>query len=354
MENFIKLISRWKEILIVTALIRIILFFIPILITKDLTNLSNPWVRWDGPHYIEIAENWYQANGQPSLFIVFFPLYPLMIKFLTFFLKDFLISSIVISILLSFISSIALFELVLLDFNKKVASLSVLFLNIFPTAYFLQASYTESLFLALTILSFYFYRKKLPLAAGMLGALSSFTRINGVLLLPSLLMESKVSTKNLLSLFIIPLGFGCYLLINYFTFGNFFYFTKPLIENWFKKFEWPWIGIQNLVNSIPNITSPKFYIYFSELITIIFITLMTCVVYFRVRKSYALYMFANLFLFVSTSYILSTPRYALSLFPIFIALGRISNRTVLVAIGFVFTSLLFYFTYLYTRGEWAF
>lgn len=354
MANLNKALRRWKEVIFITMIIKLLLFAVPLIFFPKSANLFTFWVHWDGPHYIDIAKNWYQTNGEPTLFIVFYPLYPLLIKFLALFLKDFSVSSILVPIFFSFISSILLFELVLLDFDKRIAFLSVWFLNIFPTAYFLQASYTESLFLALILLSFYLYRKRAYTAAGIFGMLSSFTRVNGILLLPTLLMETRLSFKNLISFILIPFGLIAYLSINYLTFGNLFYFAKPLTETWFKKISWPWIGVQNLVNSIPNLTDPNFYIYFSELVAIIFIMLMTFIVYFKVRKSYALYMFLNLLLFTSTSYILSTPRYALSLFPIFIALALIKNRFIIISISVTFLVLLFQLTILYTQGRWAF
>lgn len=354
MTNINKALQRWKEIIFITMLIKLLLFIVPLISSPQSINLFIFWIRWDGPHYVDIAKNWYQTAGEPALFIVFYPLYPILIWLFNFITNNFQVAAILVSVIFSFTASVALFELILLDYTKRTALLAVWFLNIFPTAYFLQASYTESLFLTLTLLTVYFFRKNNFLTSGIFGALATMTRVNGILLLPLLFLETKKIGKNLLTFLLLPVGFLIYLLINYLTFGNLFYFTKPLTENWFKTISWPWIGLRNLFNAIPSFTNPDFYIRFSELVVIIFITIMIFVVYFKIKKSYALYMFLNLLLFTSTSYILSTPRYALSLFPIFIALGMINNRKVLILISVFFLSLLFYFTYLYTQGRWAF
>jgi Gpi18-like mannosyltransferase len=76
------------------------------------------------------------------------------------------------------------------------------------TAYFLVLGYTESLFLALSLASFYFARKGKWLTCGSLAALGAATRVNGIVLLPALIVEAflnkdKRPTKKL------PLAVSC-------------------------------------------------------------------------------------------------------------------------------------------------
>src|SRR5687768_11446286 len=111
------ILHRWKEIILITALIRILLFIFPLLFNKNLESFFSRWVRWDGPHYINIAQNGYQTTGEPALFIVFYPLYPFFIKLFSLIFSDFNISAIMVSVVFCFISAILLYELVLLDFN---------------------------------------------------------------------------------------------------------------------------------------------------------------------------------------------------------------------------------------------
>ncbi|NIP31808.1 MAG: hypothetical protein GTO02_20035, partial [Candidatus Dadabacteria bacterium] len=77
-----------------------------------------------------------------------------------------------------------LYKLVLLDFEWDDALRTVIYFTIFPTAYFLHAAYTESLFLALTIASFYYARNDKWALCGVIGMLAALTRITGILLLP--------------------------------------------------------------------------------------------------------------------------------------------------------------------------
>lgn len=360
--NFYRLLNRWKEVLIITLSIKLSLFLLTFL---DLENSNqtffNQWIRWDGPHYIDIAKYGYQTQGEEALWIVFYPLYPLLIKIFSFVFQDFPLSTIALSTVFSFLASIMLFELVVLDYKKRVGVLAVWFMNIFPTAYFLQASYTESVYLTVSLYTFYFFRKsqlendiRLSFLSGGFGFFSSLARINGILILPALLFEIKKINQSLITFMVAPLGFITYLFINYLLFGNFLYFQKPLLENWHKKFEFPWIGVENLIKSVPPINNDLFYVFASELIALIFILVSSIFVFFKVRRSYGFYMLLNLGLFASTNFILSTPRYMLILFPIYIILGLIKNRFYIILISSVFLSLLISLTWFYLEGKWAF
>lgn len=348
------MIKKWLPIIAISITVKLTIFIESFIFHPGNVDFLERWIRWDGSHYIDLAKNGYQATGEQALFIVFYPLYPLLIKIASIFINNYYLSSIFISTLFSFVASIALYELTLIQFNRKTAILSVLFLNIFPTAYFLQSPYTESTFLALSILTVYFFHLKKYVLSSITGFLSSLTRINGILLIPLLLLEDVPLKKKFLPVVSILSGFISYLTINYIVFNDFFYFTTPLSSNWFKHFEWPWQGIYNLIKSVPPVDNPDFYIYFSEVIALFFLLCISIFTYFRIKKSYGVYLFLNLLLFSSTSFILSTPRYLLCLFPIFISLARINSLMFKTFLLILFFCLLIYFTYFYINGIWAF
>lgn len=354
MSNINKAIHRWKEVFLLTLTIRATLFILSLtLVGFNFEKALTSWIRWDGPHYINIAQNGYQTTGEQALLIVFYPFYPLLIKLLAFITTDYIISSLIVSISFSLVAAIFLYELTLLDFSKRTALLAVWFLNIFPTSYFLQASYTESVFLATSLVTVYFFRVNHFIKAALAGTLTTAIRFNGLLLLPTLIWETK-SYQSLITILLAPVGFLFYLFINYFKFGDALYFTQPLSNNWFKKIAWPHEGIQNMFYNLKPLSHPEFYVFFSEILAVIIIAFLTFAVYLKVRKSYGVYMFVNLLLLVSTNYILSTPRYALILFPIYIVLGLIRNNLIIVVISLVFSLLMSYLCFLYLQGKWAF
>ncbi len=353
MGNLSKALGRWKEALLLTAIFRVLLLIFSVLLNPHAGSIFDPWIHWDGPHYLEIARNGYQTQGEPALFIVFYPLYPFLVKIFSFFVS-FNAAAVLVPTLFSFAAAVFLYELARLDWDHKTALFSVWFLNIFPTSYFLQGSYTESLFLATALATVYFFRRSEFWLSGLFGFLSTLGRVNGILLLPVLFMEGRKGFKELIGFAVTPLGFLTYLLINKLTFGDFFYFTKPLYNNWFKRPDFPWNGIKNLIDSLPTRTG-DYFIPFRLEVLFIFLTLaLSFYVFFKVRKSYGVFMFLNWILFTSTSFILSIPRYCLILFPIFLALAQIKNKLLQIMISLVSLVALGFLSYFYLIGKWAF
>ncbi len=142
--------------------------------------LLHELVRWDSQQYLRIAQFGYVNQGDAANGIVFFPFYPFLIRIITFNFNYVALSGLIISNTCSILTVAYLFKLVKLDYNDSVAKKTILFLSIFPTACFLSAAYTESVFLVLTIASLYYARNSNWSLAGLLGILSTLTRISGV------------------------------------------------------------------------------------------------------------------------------------------------------------------------------
>ena len=153
--------------------------------------LTRLWLRWDAAHYVRIAEKGYHGDSiDPTLerFISRFPpLYPLAIRMVSSLTGiSAFHSGLLISFFATVVASCLLYYLVLFDSNNKITALySVLFLNLFPTRYFLATSYAEALFIALLAGYLYVIRKRGNfLFAGLLGALLVSTRSAGLLIYP--------------------------------------------------------------------------------------------------------------------------------------------------------------------------
>ena len=85
------------------------------------------WQNFDGVHYLSIARHGYYQFQQ-----AFFPFYPYLIRYLTVFVKDYLLSGLLISHLSFFIALFLFYKLVRLDFAEKVAKRSLIYLFLFP------------------------------------------------------------------------------------------------------------------------------------------------------------------------------------------------------------------------------
>jgi hypothetical protein len=118
----------------------------------------------------------------------FFPLYPLLIHVGAMLLGSELGAGLLISIGSFAAASYLLYLLARLDLSDEAARTTVLLMAFFPTAVFLSAVYTESLFLMLSIGAIYAARRDRWMVASILGCLAAASRSNGVLIVVPLLV----------------------------------------------------------------------------------------------------------------------------------------------------------------------
>ena len=147
-----------------------------------LGHLLNPWAHWDGVWYIKIATGGY-ADGDGST--AFFPLFPMLLRYVGLvFSGNLVITGVVISLVCYAGCVWLLYRLVRSPTSTTAsASRAVIYPPLGPLAFFLQAVYTESLFLVLTLACFVFAREGHWRLAGIMGLLATLTRSTGVLLL---------------------------------------------------------------------------------------------------------------------------------------------------------------------------
>jgi hypothetical protein len=331
-----------------------------------LSILMNQFYHWDSLHYMAIAENGYVNHGEDQKNLVFFPLYPLLTRLTSIDASLANLSALLISNISSIIAAIYLFKLTRLDFNTNIAKRAVFYLCIFPTAFFLSAIYPEGLFLALAISSFYYARTGKWFLAGSLSMFASLTRIGGLILLPTLLIEylhqkqwnpRKIDLKILWTSLSI-LGFLIYLGINNQVSGNPFSFVGLERIYWNQTFN-PILGFQDALQRSIGGGFPQ-NVYGS--VQIIFavsglMAVIACIV-LRFRFSYNIYMVLTWVLCISTSWWNSIPRYAIAMFPMFILLGiaergrKMSFLIALTIVSFVVTLCLL--TALFALGIFVF
>jgi Gpi18-like mannosyltransferase len=124
--------------------------------------LTNLLARWDTAFYHSIATAGYRHD--PAIFqhenIVFFPLYPLLMRWGGALLGGHpLLAGLLISLAAFTVAIALLYRLAVLEVGEAHAGAVVLLLSTFPFALFYSAVYTESLFLCLTVGAFYAMRR---------------------------------------------------------------------------------------------------------------------------------------------------------------------------------------------------
>ena len=295
---------------------------------------------------------------------LFFPLYPVLIRLLTFDFSYMNLSALVVSNVCSLIAFLYLYKLAKIEFNESVALKTVLFLSVFPVVYFLSVSYTEGLFFALVITSIYYARLGNWEFAGLISLFAALTRIAGLLLLPVLLVEyfhqkgwkpTKIDHR-VLWLFLALAGFFIYLGINYQVTGYPFTFLTIEAVHWYIKIG-PWRGLTLAYTFARSASySSDVTIGLAPLVFAVFGLLMIGVgLWRRLRPVYIVYLFLSWALAVSTTWWISVPRYVMTMFPMFFLLGTLTRKK-MVNIAIVVTSgaFLCYFTVFFALGLWAF
>ncbi|MFZ5366038.1 MAG: hypothetical protein ACOZBZ_01975 [Patescibacteria group bacterium] len=356
--------------------------------------IVNPPIFWsranfDGIHYLDIARKDYGIYQQ-----AFFPVYPKLIKLISPFLmgRD-LLAGLVISWVAFFVAIFLFYKLVRLDFEEKIAKRTILYLLVFPTAFFFSAVYTESLLLILVLGSFYFARIKKWWLAGILGALSSGTRLVGIFLLPALLVEwvQQDEFKNQISKIKIAIQnlkrkniFGFYNLIFHFSFFIFYLFPILLISSgllFYMRYlainyhdplmflhVQPAFGAERVADKFILLyqvfwrylkmvattkADPLYFTVWLEFLTAFgFLGLLVFSYLKKIRLSYLIFAVLAYITPTLTGTFSSMPRYVLVLFPCFIAMALAKNKIVQILLFTFYFLLLIISTIFFTRGYW--
>jgi hypothetical protein len=146
--------------------------------------LVEPMRVWDGSWYRLVAVSGYEPINNYLAKAAFWPLYPWLMDWgsqlagISPESVGYIISNVTFAGAL-----VLLYRLVALDYDALVARRTLWALALFPTAFFFNAVYTESLFLLLTVGCLLAARQGNWWLAGIVGLLAALTRSAGVMLL---------------------------------------------------------------------------------------------------------------------------------------------------------------------------
>jgi hypothetical protein len=151
-------------------------------LTRDLGAVTDVWARWDSVHFLRIAEHGYSAAEA-----AFYPLYPALVAVLGRALGGhYVLGGILVSLAATLGAFMLLERLAERRLGGNGARRAVLYLAIFPTAFFLQAVYSESLYLFLCLAAFTLTERGRLGEAGVVAGLAILTRPTGLALVPAL------------------------------------------------------------------------------------------------------------------------------------------------------------------------
>lgn len=289
--------------------------------------LMEPWSHWDTQYYLNIAKNWYQPQ---SAEISFPPVYSILVGLLGRILGGAYIPAALIVSWGSLAVACGLLYREFQGYTDQESSLrAVKYLLVFPTAFFLYAGYTESLFLVFLILSWRGARTGVWWQAGLFGLLATMTRFIGIYLaFPYAWIWFKASNRE-------KVKFAAWLTPIPIIFFGWIWLTERLyqmtpteavLKYWYIKTDWPWVG---LIGSIKELIRNPIFLGNFQYVDIASVFLFTVAIFWAARKKWipeAIFMAVLMLTFLSKilvfDQLISTSRYVLVLFPGFVMLGE--------------------------------
>ncbi|MGC1379601.1 MAG: mannosyltransferase family protein [Candidatus Baltobacteraceae bacterium] len=315
------------------------------------------WGRWDAVHYLNIATQGYQGTD-----MAFFPLFPALIRIVGPLAGNHLIAGLLISNASFFFGLLYLYKLLEREYDRAVARRAIFYVSIFPTAVYFTAVYTESLFFMLTVASFYYMRGRRWWLAGILGFFAALTRVEGILLVVPFVIEwfaqerpiDLRALRDLVPALLIPLGLVLFMGYLWVLRADPLYFSHVQIH-WNRSLAPPWVSLVNAFEKIAHATGSQ--LVANQSLEIGFTLLMIGVLlggWHTLRPSYIAYMALSILVPMSTSNLMSMPRFALVLFPMFAILARWGQRPWVNNVILAFSlPLLGLFTVLFADWYWV-
>lgn len=294
------------------------------------------WRRWDAHHFLTIAEFGYTAPQSDAHAAAFFPGFPLAVRPLLWLGLSPAIAGLAVSAIASIIAGAYLFRLAEAELGPGAGRRALLYLTIFPTAVFLVAPYSESLFLAGAIAAFYHARRSRWHLVGLPAAVAMGARAAGVFLLIGLVfeflrqrdftLERTANAAFSVTVGALPLlAFGVFLGR---AMGNPLMFLVHQKEGWGRTFVGPAASFWNTWSTWDIASYPTNWLLAWRIEVVAAIVGVTFVAWALAKREwgYAAYMGSMLAVLMTSTWYYSIPRMLLSMFPIVLFLSEATRR----------------------------
>jgi hypothetical protein len=305
-------------------------------------------IRGDAGWYVGTAMRGYEhrpfdATAEHNW--AFFPLYILLLRAASAITGGFMLTALLLSNIF-FLPALILLHKTALAFglDEEGADRTVFYLAAFPTSYFFSLAQTESLFLLLTVGSFYAASRERWWLAGAVGALATAARFSGIFLLPALAVlywkrHGFRPRANVLSLLLVPLGLLSFMFYLYLITGNAFAFKDVLLA-WGRT---TGFFLRTLFDYVihPRIISDSWNFRFLNFAASVMA--LACGIILAKRRQWELSLYTLLSIIAPLSSLLlqSHARYVLTIFPVFMVLAQWGRHPLVdQTIRVIFISLL--------------
>jgi hypothetical protein len=310
----------------------------------DLGYVTDIWARWDSDFFLRIA-----ADGYDEASAAFHPLYPGLLAVLgRIFFGHYVLAGVVVSLLAALGSFVLLHRIAEERLGAEGARRTVLYLAVFPMTLFLQAVYSESLFLLLVLAAFALAERGRFASAGLVAGLAILTRAAGLALLPALALLAWRNRERLRALLGVALAVpvaAVYPLVLWQQVGDPWAFADAQ-DRWHRSFSvagplgglWEglvagWHGLEQFVvghgTNVSGVSPMHAAAENVQALAFLVLFVVLAVVAWR-RFGAAYGLFAAVSLAIPLSYpssrwpLLSLPRFGLVIFPLFLALAALT------------------------------
>jgi hypothetical protein len=321
-------------------------------LTNGWHNVITGWNKQDSLWFLQIASHGYSAGNDSA---AFFPGYPVLIRFVGFAcLGHLLLAAYIVSNGALLAALVVLYQLTEREYDRATARRAVLYLTIFPTAFFLFDTYSEALFLLFAVSALALARRGRWWWAGLAGAGATLTRGTGVVLVAALAVEAVHQTVTdgrlapgsgagrgwptarlaaRLGASVLPLaGVGGYLLFWQLRYHDWY---QPLrLENtvWGRVFTVPWHPLwQGLIMAFRYGPVSDEGWWMLDFVLVAAGLALAVWVAVRARPVYAVYTWGSILFFLCTAWpdrpLMSDPRFLVVIFPLVWPLARLGRQS---------------------------
>lgn len=324
-----------------------------------LASIEPLWTHWDTRHYTGIALEGYTNVGDERLRLVFFPLYPALMRLLSVFTGgNVFFSGLLISLVCASAASALLVDLAAMHYGREAAARSAAYFLLSPLSVFLCCAYTESLFICLTLAAVCLLRRGHPWLAALCGMLSALTRMPGVivagLMIIALLGRRRRTMRDVLAcagqVLIVFCGLFLYWGINAAVTGDPMTYMVYQRENWFQEPGTFWGSTSTTMHYFLTTMGDGDWLYTwgFQLACMLGVYLLLALRAGDLPFDLAAYSFVYVAVVLSPTWLLSAPRYlyALCALPLMLARLPVGRRGHAVLLG-VSALLLVVWTYGY-------
>ncbi|WP_353952356.1 mannosyltransferase family protein [Knoellia sp. S7-12] len=295
---------------------------------------------WDSYHFVRIASLGYLPPGLDCCDQAFFPGYPLLMAAVAPITGgNVTAAGLLITLVAGAVAAALLWMLVADDprGGSAAARRAVTLLTLAPTGFFFVAVYTEALFLALALGAWLLATRRQWWLAGLLAALATGVRVNGLFLAAALAVLYAVQWNSdgrpRPRLDVLALGFPAVSVAAYMTHlhartGSWDAWREAEHRGWDRISAWPWEGLAAAWQSL--LDSPDAWLAASRAADIgaVLLGVALCILLARQRRWPELtYLTLTVGVVLCSNLWVSTPRYALTWFPVYLAIATMRDTT---------------------------